>query len=125
MKVTIYHNPKCGTSRTVLAAIRAAGIEPEIVHYLDDPLSRDALKALFARTGQPVRALLRRNGTPHDELGLDDPTLTDEALIDAVARHPVLMNRPIVATDLGAALCRPAETVARLLPQTQVKEDGK
>jgi arsenate reductase len=120
MKVTIYHNPGCGTSRNVLALIRAAGIEPEIVHYLDEPLSRDELKALFAATGAPVRTLLRRRGTPYDELGLDDPALTDEALIDAVVRHPILMNRPIVATGLGTALCRPSETVAKLLPQPPV-----
>jgi arsenate reductase len=135
MKVTIYHNPGCGTSRNVLALIRAAGIEPEIVHYLDEPLSRDELKALFAATGAPVRTLLRRRGTPYDELGLDDPALTD-----AVVRHPILMNRPIVATGLGTALCRPSETVAKLLPQppvpqapvpqapvpqVPVKEDGK
>ena len=125
MKVTIYHNPKCGTSRNVLATIRAAGIEPEVIDYLADPLSRDALAALFAKTGQPVRELLRRKGTPYDELGLDDPALPDGALIDAVARHPILMNRPIVSTDLGTALCRPAETVAALLPATPVKEDGK
>lgn len=125
MTVTIYHNPKCGTSRAVLALIRAAGIEPEVVPYLDNPLSRDELATLFARTGQPVRDLLRRNGTPYDALGLDDPTLTEAALIDAVARYPVLMNRPIVVTDLGAALCRPADTVAKLLPGTQTKEDGQ
>ena len=125
MKVTIYHNPACGTSRSVLETIRAAGIEPGIVRYLDDPLSRDELKALFAATGAPVRELLRRNGTRYDELGLDDPDLDDEALIDAVMRHPILMNRPIVQTDLGTALCRPAETVAKLLPQKPVKEDGK
>jgi arsenate reductase len=120
VKVTIYHNPKCGTSRTVLATIRAAGIEPEVVHYLDDPLPREELKCLFTATGRPVRDLLRRKGTPYDELGLDDPALSDEALIDAVVRHPILMNRPIVRTDLGAALCRPAETVATLLPGTPV-----
>jgi arsenate reductase len=130
VKVTIYHNPKCGTSRNVLAMIRAAGIEPEIVRYLDEPLPREAVKALFAATGQPVRALLRRNGTPYDELGLDDPALTDEALIDAVVRHPILMNRPIVSTGLGTALCRPSETVAKLLPagalpQIHAKEDGE
>lgn len=129
MKVTIYHNPRCGTSRNVLATIRAAGIEPEVVDYLADPLSRDELAALFAKTGRPVRELLRRNGTPYDALGLDDPALTDAALIDAVARHPILMNRPLVVTDLGAALCRPADMVAKLLPGTppgtQAKEDGK
>ena len=130
MEVTIYHNPQCGTSRNVLAMIRAAGIEPRIVRYLDEPLPREALKALFAAIGRPVRELLRRNGTPYDALGLGDPTLTDEALIDAVVRHPILMNRPIVSTDLGTALCRPSETVARLLPagalpQTHVKEDGE
>jgi len=124
VKVTIYHNPKCGTSRNVLAMIRAAGIEPEVIDYLADPLPREAVRALFVATGQPVRDLLRRKETLYAELGLDDPALSDEALIDAVARHPVLMNRPIVSTERGTALCRPAETVARLLPQTHVKEDG-
>lgn len=117
MQVTIYHNPKCGTSRTVLATIRAAGIEPEVIDYLARPLSREALTALFAKTGRPVRDLLRRNGTPYDELGLDDPALSDAALIEAVARHPILMNRPIVSSERGAALCRPPETVAGLLPE--------
>ena len=125
MKVTIYHNPKCGTSRAVLATIRAAGIEPEVIDYLAQPLSREALAALFAKTGQPVRDLLRRKEAAYDALGLAEPALSDDALIDAVARHPMLMNRPIVSTERGAALCRPAETVAALLPQAHVKEDGK
>jgi len=130
VKVTIYHNPGCGTSRNVLAIIRAAGIEPEIVDYLENPLSRDALKSLFARTGRPVRALLRRNGTPYDALNLGDEALSDDDLIDAVVRHPILMNRPIVVTDLGADLCRPSQTVEKLLPpgalpKTHVKEDGE
>ncbi len=130
MSVTIYHNPACGTSRNVLSIIRAAGIEPTVIDYLATPLTREALVELFARTGQPVRSLLRRNGTPYDALGLDDAALTDDDLIDAVVDHPILMNRPIVSSELGTALCRPSETVASLLPQdalpaTFVKEDGE
>ncbi|MGB6116782.1 MAG: arsenate reductase (glutaredoxin) [Mesorhizobium sp.] len=130
MSVTIYHNPRCGTSRNALAIIRAAGIEPQIVEYLDARLSHQALASLFASTGQPVRDLLRRKDTPYHELGLDDPKWTDEELIGFVTEHPVLMNRPIVVTDRGAALCRPSERVAALLPPgslpaTFVKEDGE
>ena len=127
--VTIYHNPACGTSRNVLALIRHAGIEPAIVEYLRTPLSREQLRALFAATGEPVRALLRRKGTPYDELGLDDPALDDERLLDAVLRHPILMNRPVVVTPLGTRLCRPSEAVLDILPAPQrgafTKEDGE
>lgn len=114
--VTIYHNPACGTSRNVLALIREAGIEPTIVEYLKTPLSREALVALIARTGEPVRAVLRERGTPYADLGLSDPALSDDQLIDAILAHPILMNRPIVVTERGAALCRPPEKVLALLP---------
>lgn len=128
--VTIYHNPKCGTSRNVLGIIRAAGIEPTVVDYLATPLDRDALKALFAKTGKPTRELLRQSGTPYDDLNLDDPSLTDDELLDFVVQHPILMNRPIVSSARGTALCRPSETVAALLPaqslpKTYTKEDGE
>jgi arsenate reductase len=130
MTVTIYHNPACGTSRNVLAMIRNAGMEPTIVNYLATPLSRDQIKALVGKTGQPVRELLRRKGTPYDQLGLDDPALSDDELIDFVVRYPILMNRPIVVTDFGARLCRPSEEVAALLPpgslpESFTKEDGE
>lgn len=128
-EVTIYHNPRCGTSRSVLAMIRNAGIEPRIVLYLEAPPSRDELLALVAATGQPVRALLREKGTPYAELGLGDVSLGDDRLIDAMLAHPILINRPIVVTPLGARLCRPSETVLDLLPRPQqgafAKEDGE
>jgi arsenate reductase len=128
-EVTIYHNPRCGTSRNVLAMIRNAGIEPRIVLYLEAPPSRDELLALVAATGQPVRALLREKGTPCAELGLGDVSLGDDRLIDAMLAHPILINRPIVVTPLGARLCRPSETVLDLLPRPQqgafAKEDGE
>ena len=128
--ITIYHNPACGTSRNTLALIRHAGIEPAIVEYLKTPLSRGRLRALFAATGQPVRALLRHKETLYGELGLDDPALDDEALLAAVERHPILMNRPIVSTPLGTRLCRPAsEAVLEILPVGPLppftKEDGE
>ncbi|GLK73493.1 arsenate reductase (glutaredoxin) [Ancylobacter dichloromethanicus] len=127
--VTIYHNPACGTSRNVLGLIRNAGIEPAIVEYLKTPPSREELGSLIARMGIPVRALLRQRGTPYAELGLDDPALGDEALLDAMMDHPILINRPIVITPLGVKLCRPSETVLDLLPTRQRgefrKEDGQ
>ena len=129
MSVTIYHNPACGTSRNVLGLIRNAGIEPVVIEYLRTPPGRDELAGLIARMGVPVRAVLRRKGTPYDELGLDDPALTDEALLDAMMAHPILINRPIVVTPLCVRLCRPSETVLDILPQPQrgafVKEDGE
>ncbi len=129
MTVTIYHNPACGTSRNVLGLIRNSGEEPHIVEYLKTPPSREELVGLIGRMGIPVRELLRRKGTPYDELGLDDPALTDDALIDAMVAHPILMNRPIVATPLGAKLCRPSEAVLDILPAPQrgafAKEDGE
>jgi arsenate reductase len=115
--ITIYHNPKCGTSRNTLAMIRNSGQEPRIVEYLTTPPSRDELRDLLARMNLTPRQLLRRKGTPYDELGLADPALDDEALIDAMLRHPILIERPIVVTPLGVRLCRPAEVVLDILPQ--------
>ena len=129
MSVTIYHNPACGTSRNVLGLIRNAGIEPVVIEYLKTPPGRDELAALIARMGMPVRDMLRRKGTPYDELGLDDPALADDALLDAMMADPILINRPIVVTSLGVRLCRPSETVLDILPQPQrgafAKEDGE
>jgi arsenate reductase len=113
--ITIYHNPSCGTSRKVLAAIRDTGAEPRVIEYLKTPPSRTELKSLLSRMGMTPRALLRRRGTPYDELGLDDPKQTDEALIDAMLTHPILIERPIVVTDLGVRLCRPPEKLAEIL----------
>ncbi len=129
MTVTIWHNPACGTSRNVLALIRNSGEEPRIVDYLKTPPSRAELVDLIGRMGVPVRAVLREKGTPYHELGLDDPALSDDALIDAMMAHPILINRPIVITPLGVALCRPSETVLDILPSSQrgafAKEDGE
>lgn len=127
--VTIYHNPSCGTSRNTLAIIRAAGIEPVVIEYLKTPPDRARLLELLARMEMPVRALLRVKGTPYAELGLDDPALTDEALVDAMMAHPILINRPIVVTTRGVRLCRPSEVVLDILPRALeadfVKEDGE
>jgi len=129
MTVTIYHNPACGTSRNVLALIRNSGEEPRVIEYLKTPPSRDELAGLIGRMGMPVRGLLRRKGTPYDELGLDDASLTDDALIDAMMAHPILINRPIVVTPLAVKLCRPSETVLDILPKPQLaafaKEGGE
>lgn len=115
MRVTIYHNPKCGTSRTVLSMIRARGIEPEVIDYIATPPDTGRLKDLLHRMRVPTRALLRRRGTPYEELGLDDTKWTDEALVGIIARHPILMERPVVVTDRGAKICRPAEVVNTLI----------
>ncbi len=127
--ITIYHNPKCGTSRNVLALIRNSGVEPTVVEYLKTPLDRPALRALLARLQVGVREVLRQKGTPYDELDLDNPAWTDEQLLDFVVQHPILLNRPIVVTPLGAKLCRPSEQVLDILPQPQQgafsKEDGE
>ena len=129
MKVTIYHNPMCGTSRNTLAMIRNAGIEPQVIEYLKNPPSRDQLVALLRQMDLTPRQLLREKGTPYAELGLDDPTKSDDALIDTMMAHPILINRPIVVTPLGARLCRPSELVLDLLPTPQrgafTKEDGE
>ena len=119
MTVTIYHNPDCATSRNVLALIRNSGEEPHIIEYLKAPPSRDELVELLRRMDIPLRAVLRRKGTPYDELGLDDPKWDDDQLIELMLRRPVLINRPIVATPLGAQLCRPSETVLNILPDPQ------
>jgi arsenate reductase (glutaredoxin) len=127
--VTIYHNPDCGTSRNVLALIRNSGAQPTIVEYLKTPLSRLKLAELIDRMGVPVRALLREKGTPYAELGLADETLSDDALLNAMMAHPILINRPIVVTPLGVKLCRPSETVLDILADPQhdafTKEDGE
>ena len=127
--VTIYHNPACGTSRNVLALIRDSGEEPHVIEYLKAPPSRDELVNLIDRMGVSVRDVLRRKGTPFDELGLDDPALTDEALIDAMMAHPILINRPIVVTGRAVKLCRPSEAVLDMLADLQraafAKEDGE
>ncbi len=129
MIVTIYHNPKCGTSRNTLALIRNAGIEPVIVEYLTTPPDRDTLKSLIARSGLAVRDAIREKGTPFAELGLDDPMLSDDQLIDAMIEHPILINRPFVDAPDGARLCRLSELVIDLLPSPQQgpfsKEDGE
>ncbi|MCY7369382.1 MAG: arsenate reductase (glutaredoxin) [Polaromonas sp.] len=126
--ITIFHNPQCGTSRNVLALIRNSGAEPEVIEYLVNPPSRETLQRLIGQMGIPVCDLLRRKGTPYDELGLDDPALSDAELIDAMLAHPILINRPIVVTPLGTCLCRPSEAVLGILPSPQVgalrKEDG-
>lgn len=127
--ITIFHNPACGTSRNVLALIRNSGVEPTIVNYLQTPLGREKLAELVAAMGTTVRDLLRRKGTPYDELKLDDPTWTDAQLLDFMVEHPILMNRPIVVTPKGTRLCRPSEAVLDILPSPQLapfaKEDGE
>lgn len=128
MTVTIYHNPACGTSRNTLAMIRQSGTEPVVIEYLKTPPSREKLKELIATMGIPVRALLREKGTPYKELGLDDPKWSDDELIDQMLAHPILINRPIVATPKGTRLCRPSEAVVDLLDSPVgrfVKEDGE
>ena len=128
MDVVIYHNSDCGTSRNTLGLIRNAGIEPHVVEYLKTPPSRALLKLLVARMGLSVRDLLREKGTPFHELGLSNPGLSDDQLLDAMMAHPILINRPIVVTPNGVRLCRPSELVMDLLPPQRgafVKEDGE
>jgi len=126
-KVTIYHNPQCGTSRNVLALIRNAGIEPEIIEYLKTPPTREKLQALIARMAVPIRDVVRQKEAIYQELGLD--ALGDDALLDAMLAHPILINRPIVVTPLATRLCRPSEAVLDILPAPQQgafsKEDGE
>jgi len=125
VKITMYHNPDCGTSRNVLALIRNSGEEPHVIEYLKTPPTRAELVSLIDRMGIPLRDVLRRKGTPYDALGLDDPSLTKDALIDAMMAHPILINRPIVVTPDRVKLCRPSETVLDLLPQPPAKQDGE
>lgn len=128
MDVIIYHNPKCGTSRNTLGLIRNAGIEPHIIDYLKCPPTRPLLKELIARAGLTVREALREKGTPFQDLGLADPALTDDDLLDAMMAHPILINRPFVVTPKGVRLCRPSELVLDLLPPQRgefFKEDGE
>jgi arsenate reductase (glutaredoxin) len=129
MPVTIYHNPACGTSRNVLAMIRQSGEEPAVIEYLKHPPTRERLLELIRAMGISPRDLMRRKGTPHDDLGLGDPNLTDDQIIDAMLAHPILINRPIVVTDKGVRLCRPSETVLEILPNAAIgplaKEDGE
>jgi arsenate reductase len=127
--IVIYHNPACGTSRNVLALIRNSGVEPHVIEYLKAPPARALLLELMERAGLKPRDLLRENGTPFADLGLADESLSDDALIDAMVEHPILMNRPLVVTPLGVKLCRPSEAVLEVLPDRQVgafaKEDGE
>jgi arsenate reductase len=129
MAVTIYHNPACGTSRNTLAMIRHAGIEPTVIEYLKDPPSRETLVGLIADAGMTVREAIREKGTPYNELGLGDPSLTDDVLLDAMLAHPILINRPFVVTPLGTRLARPSEKVLDILPEGSggafAKEDGE
>ena len=129
MDVIIYHNPDCGTSRNTLGLIKNAGIEPHVIEYLKTPPTRALLQQLISRMQISVRALLRRKGTPYDELGLDNPALSDEQLLDAMMKDPILINRPIIVTPVGVKLCRPSETVLDILPAQQKgefrKEDGE
>ena len=119
MTVTIYHDPDCATSRDVLALIRNSGVEPRVVEYLKAPPSREEFVELLRRMDLPLRAVLRRKGTPYDDLGLDDPRWDDDRLVELMLRHPVLIDRPIVATPLGVRLCRPSESVLNILPAPQ------
>ena len=129
MTITIYHNPSCGTSRNTLAMIRASGEEPVVIEYVKNPPSRERLLELIAAMGGNVREVIREKGTPYAELGLDNSSLSDAALIDAMLQHPILINRPIVVTAKGVKLCRPSELVLDILDNptigTFTKEDGE
>jgi len=128
MDVIIYHNPDCGTSRNTLGMIRNAGVEPHVIEYLKTPPARPLLEQLIERMGVTARSVLREKGTPFNDLGLADPSLTDDQLLDAMMAHPILINRPIVVTPKGVRLCRPSEVVIELLPAQRgkfVKEDGE
>jgi len=127
--IVIYHNPDCGTSRNTLAMIRQSGETPQIIEYLKTPPNREKLMELVGAMGMPLRGLLRHKDTPYEALGLDNPALTDADLLDAIAAHPILINRPIVVTPTGVRLCRPSEVVLEILPNPHigrfVKEDGE
>lgn len=129
MLVTIYHNPACGTSRNTLAMIRASGVEPTVIEYLKTPPTREKLQEIISKTGGNIHALIREKGTPYAELGLDNPHLSEEALLDAMLQHPILINRPIVETSKGIKLCRPSELVLDILDNANIgtftKEDGE
>jgi arsenate reductase len=129
MTVTIYHNPDCGTSRNTLAMIRQSGVEPEVIEYLKMPPSRERIMELVEAAGLTLRQALRQKDTPYAALGLDNPQLDDGALLDAIAAHPVLLNRPFVVTPLGVRLCRPSEVVLEILENPDIgpftKEDGE
>lgn len=128
-EITIYHNPKCGTSRNTLAMIRNSGVEPRVINYLETPPDRNTLENLITAMGIDARSLLRQKGTPYDELDLGNSKWTDAQLINFMLQHPILINRPIVITPLGTRLCRPSEAVLDLLPSPQkgafIKEDGE
>jgi len=128
-KITIYHNPACGTSRNTLALIRNSGTEPEVIEYLKTPPTKERLQQLLNAMGISARELLRQKGTPYDELHLSDPKWTEAELVEFMLQHPILMNRPVVVTPLGARLCRPSEAVLDILPNPQrgafAKEDGE
>jgi len=127
--ITIYHNPQCGTSRNTLELIRNSGTEPRVIEYLKTPLTKAELVVLLGQMGMTPRQLLREKGTPYHELGLGDPAKSDDELLDAMAAHPILVNRPIVVTPLGVKLCRPSELVLDILTERQrgafTKEDGE
>lgn len=130
MDVTIYHNPQCGTSRNTLALIRHSGIEPTVIEYLKTPPSRDELAQMIRDAGLSVREAIRAKGTPYEELGLNDASVTDDQLLDTMLEHPILINRPLVVTPLGTRLARPSEAVLDILPANAfdrafVKEDGE
>lgn len=129
MSIIIYHNPRCGTSRNTLALIRNSGVEPEVIEYLQNPPNRETLMSLIARAGLSVRKAMRAKETCYTELGLDDPALGDDTLIDAMLANPILINRPFVVTPIGVRLCRPSELVLDILPDPQrgpfSKEDGE
>ena len=128
MDVIIYHNPDCGTSRNTLGLVRSSGVEPHIIEYLKTPPSRALLAQLIERASLTARSILREKGTPYADLGLGDPELSDDALLDAMMAHPILINRPLVVTPQGVKLCRPSEAVLDLLPPQRgefVKEDGE
>jgi len=129
MDITIYHNPSCGTSRNTLALIRNAGVEPQVIEYTKSPPTREVLQDMISRAGLTVREAIREKGTPYTALGLDNPALSDDALLDAMVATPILINRPFVVTPQGVRLCRPSELVLDILSLPQngpfTKEDGE